>query len=449
MNFKLSIISFSLIFSQTVVAQTRINTEKLDSLIVGIETHNKAWGQLSLAEKNEIVYKKTWGFAQYDEKNKVKANNESKFRIGSISKMFTATLIMHYIEQDLLQLTTPLSNFFPEIKNADKITIKQLLNHHSGIHNFTDDSTYVAYFSKAQTKEQMLGLFKQLPSDFEPGTKAAYSNTNYVLLSYIIEKITRSSYEQELKKHIIEKIGLKNTYVGSTINPKYNEVYSYEFDGKNWLKSEETDMSVSKGAGNIISTTSDLTQFAYNIFHYKLLSKATVDQMTQLEDGYGLGMFQFPFYNKKAYGHTGGIDGFHSVLGYFPDDEASFALMSNALNYRLNDITLGALSIFYNKKYTLPTFQTYELDPSKLDQYVGVFQSKQIPLKITITQNNGQLMAQATGQSAFPLEAETALKFNFEAAGIMLEFNKNTDGNINSFTLFQSGGKYLFEKEEK
>lgn len=446
MKIKYSFLLISLFCGQITTAQTRLNTEKLDSLVSGIETHNKAWGQLCLAEKNEAVYKKTWGFAQFDEKNKVKSNNESKFRIGSISKMFTATLIMHYIEQDLLQLTTPLSNFFPEIKNAEKITIKQLLNHHSGIHNFTDDSTYVAYFNKAQSKEQMLGLFKQLPSDFEPGTKASYSNTNYTLLTYIIEKITRSSFEQELKKHITDKIGLKNTYVGSAINPKYNEVYSYEFDGKNWLKSDETDMSIPKGAGNIISTSSDLTHFIYQLFHYKLISKTSLDQMTELEDGYGLGLFQFPFYNKKAYGHTGGIDGFHSVLGYFPDDETSFALMSNALNYRLNDITLGALSIFYNKKYTLPTFQNIKLDASKLEEYVGTYQSKQIPLKITISQNSGQLMAQASGQSAFPLEAETELKFKFETAGIVIEFDKNTDGKINSFTLFQSGGKYLFEK---
>ena len=433
-------------FIKTLNAQS-FSVAKMDSLISMIDQHEKAMGQLAISKNGKVIYNRTWGYSQWNENVRKKADNNTKYRIGSISKMFTATMILQLMEEGKLKLDNNLSSYFSQIPNAEKITIEQLLNHHSGIHNFTDDSAYVAYYTHPQTRMQMLDLFKQQKPDFEPGENAAYSNTNYLLLGYIIEDLTKQSFKDALKKKITDKIGLKNTYVGSNINNAFNEASSFNYDGKKWETTDETDMTIPTGAGNIISTTEDLNKFVAALFQEKLINKSSLEKMTELKDNYGLGLFQFPFYKRHAFGHTGGIDGFNSMLGYFPDDSVSFAIICNGLNYRLNDIALGALSIFYNKKYELPSFSELKIEEEKLQRYIGAYASQQVPLKITIAKEADHLTAQATGQSAFPLEAESETKFKFDAAGVVIEFSIEKDKPISKFHLKQGGGDFLFEKE--
>ena len=166
--------------------------------------------------------------------------------------------------------------------------------------------------------------------------------------------------------------------------------------------------------------------------------------MKTITDGYGMGMFQIPFYTKKAYGHNGGIDGFASNLAYFPEDSLAVAYCTNGQVYPLNDILIGVLSICFNKEYSIPTFNTISLKTTDLDKYLGVYSSTQIQLKITITKDNSTLVAQATGQSSFPLEATEKDKFKFDQAGVKMEFN--TDKN--ELTLKQGGGIFLFTKDK-
>src|SRR6185369_15005904 len=136
---------------------------------------------------------------------------------------------------------------------------------------------------------------------------------------YIIEKVTNQSYAKALGERITSKIGLTNTFVGDKINLKNNESFSYLFMG-DWELQPETDMSIPGGAGSIISTPTDLTKFIEALFALKLTSKNSLEQMKIMKDNYGMGLVTFPFGTKRAYGHNGGIDGFTSILGYFPDD---------------------------------------------------------------------------------------------------------------------------------
>ena len=433
-------------FLNTVNAQ-KFSVAKMDSLIMLFDHNEKAMGQLTISKNGHNVYSRAWGYSQLNDKVKKLADVNTKYRIGSISKMFTATMILQLVEEGKLTLETNLADYFPQIPNAKKITIEQLLNHHSGVHNFTDDSTYLVYYTHPQSRIQMLGLFEQQKADFQPGEKAAYSNTNYLLLAYIVEDITHLKFKDAIKVKITDKVGLKNTYVGSNINNAFNEATSFLYDGKNWIISDETDMSITIGAGNIVSTTDDLDKFITALFQGKLIKQSSLEIMTSFKEKYGLGVFQFPFYKRYAIGHTGGIDGFNSMLGYFPDDSSSFAIICNGLNYRLNDIALGALSIFYNKKYELPIFTNVKIDSQKLNNYVGVYSSSQVPLKITITLEAGHLTAKATGQSSFPLEAENESKFKFEPAGVVIEFAIENEKKITQFHLKQGGGDFLFEKE--
>jgi len=202
-------------------------------------------------------------------------------------------------------------------------------------------------------------------------------------------------------------------------------------------------MSVPLGAGAIVSSPTDLTKFAEALFNGKLISNESLEQMKTIKDNYGMGLFKMPFYDKIGYGHNGGIDGFSSAFSYFPEDRVSYALTSNGTNYNNNNISIAVLSSFYNKPYEIPSFKSYDVSSEDLDKYLGVYSSKDIPLKITITKNDKTLIAQATGQSAFGLEATEKDKFKFDQAGVVLEFNP-TD---NKMILKQGGGTYNYSKE--
>jgi D-alanyl-D-alanine carboxypeptidase len=419
-----------------------LNTRKLDSLFDLLAQKQKAMGSIAISRDGKILYTKAIGYSSITGTEQKPSTPLTRYRIGSISKMFTATMIFQLIEDKKLSLDATLGKWFPAVPNSDKITIANMLNHRSGIHSFTDNPDYTSWMTSPKTDKEMLDIIVSGKPEFQPDEKTAYSNSNFVLLGYILERITGSSYAENLKKRITGRIGLKNTFYGGKINIENNDCFSFEYD-KNWKQLPETDMSIPGGAGALISTPSDLVTFIQALFTGRLVSAQSLEQMKTIKDGMGMGMFQFPFGEKKAYGHNGGIDGFGSNLAYFPEDKLAGAYCTNGMVMPVNDILIGVLSICFNKEYKLPTFKTFEVKPEDLDKYTGVYSSTQLPLKITITKTESGLKAQATGQSAFPLEAAAPDKFKFDRAGIKMEF----DPANYKMTLFQGGGTFVFNKE--
>ncbi|MBG16450.1 MAG: peptidase [Crocinitomicaceae bacterium] len=426
--------------SQIGLAQTNFDKTKLDNYFNALEQNNKFMGSVAVSNNGEVIYTKSVGFADFE--NNVKATDNSKYRIGSISKTFTAVLILKAVEEKKLNLNQTIDKWFPTFKNAKKITIEHLLRHRSGIHNFTNDKDYLSWNTQPKTEEKMVEIIAKGGSDFNPDSKAEYSNSNFVLLTYILEKTYGNSYSDLLEEYIAKPIGLSNTYVFGKINPNNNESKSYRFAGT-WKVEPETDFTVPLGAGAIISTPTDLTKFSDALFDGKLLTRQSIEIMKTIKDGYGIGLFQIPFYRSIGYGHTGGIDGFSSVYSHFPDDNISYALVSNGTNMNNNDISIAVLSAVYDKPYEIPVFTTYNLTSEDLDKYLGVYSSKQIALKITITKDGNTLIAQGTGQPAFPLDATDKDKFKFDQAGAKFEFNLTDKKMI----LFQGGGRIEFTKE--
>lgn len=439
MKTKILIALGSLLLSANAFSQT-FNKEKLDQYFNNLEQNNKFMGSIAVSKNGNILYSKTIGFA--DVNTQQKANENTKYRIGSISKTYTAVLVMKAVEANKIKLSETIEKYFPSIINAKKITIEQLLSHRSGIHNFTDDEDYLTWNTKAKTEKEMVEMIAKKGSDFEPNSKFSYSNSNYVLLTYILEKAYKKNYSEILKAEITQPLNLKNTYLGSKINSKNNEAQSYKFD-KNWLIEPETDISIPLGAGGIESTPKDLTAFSDALFSGRLVSNKSLELMKTMKDGYGLGLFQVPFYDYKGFGHTGGIDGFTSTFTHFDQDNISFALTSNASTYNNNNIAIAVLSAVYNKNYDIPNLKTITLKPEDLVKYIGVYSTTQIPLKIEITNNNGVLTAQATGQSSFPLDATDKDIFAFEKAGVVLEFKPENKTLI----LKQNGAEFNFIKE--
>jgi D-alanyl-D-alanine carboxypeptidase len=416
-----------------VIAQN-INKEKLDKYFLQLQNNNKVLGSSAVLKDGNIVYQNAIGYADVAAKQSNTVN--TKFRVGSISKTFTTVLIFKAIENGKLTLETSLDKFFPTVKNSSSITIKNLLNH---------SSDYMKYYTSAKSREELLQIINKYDSDFKPGSKHSYSNSNFVLLSFILEEVFKSNYASILQKYIAKPLQLKNTYVGGQLNVSANECKSYNYAFKSWNEMPETDMSIPLGAGAVVSTPSDLLIFIDALFNEKLITKNNVDLMTTIENDYGLGIFKYPFGKQYGFGHGGGIDGFKSILMYFPEKKIGIATTTNGIgrDFQLNSLSLVLLRAANNIDFSIPDFKEIKVDVNILKSYEGVYASKDMPLKITIKEEEGKLSAQATGQSSFLLTSKSNTQFTYSIAGIVLDFNPEK----NQMILKQGGGVYTFTKQ--
>lgn len=426
----------------------RFNKSKLNTYIDTLYQNHKVMGALEIDSAGQTAFERAWGFREV-KNDSLMSNLETEYRIGSITKMFTATMVFQLIEEGKLSLSTKLATFYPDIPKADSITIGNMLHHQSGIFNFTNAPDYQNYMTEKHSKEQMLQIFRGQKSQFSPGSQTRYSNTNYVLLGYIIEDITNDSYAEQLQKRIVKPLKLAHTYYGNGVDPQKNEAFSFRWNSGKWQQMPETNMSIPGGAGAIVSTPDDLIRFIRALFSGKLVSQASLDHMTTIESGLGMGVMKVPFYNSSAYGHNGGIDGFQSSLYYFPKRDVTVALTANAMNYSLNSMLVGVLSIYFGKDFTIPTL-TYtgiKLSPEQMQHYVGSYSSSQLPIDIKVFIEDGSLKARASGQSSFPLTATTKTTMRFDPAGLVMEFDDFKGGSYQQFTLKQNGGAFVFKRK--
>ena len=433
-------ILYLFLFTATITVAQQPKFQKIDSLLTFLNTNNKFMGSLAIHENGKMVFSKAYGFADVETNKKLDEN--TKLKIGSITKTYTATMIMQLIDEKKLTLDTKLSKFYPKIPNADKITIHLLLHHRTGILDYINgDSLVVNNMYRYNTREEMLDRIASYKPVFEPNLKFEYSNSNYNLLGYILEDLTKKNYAENLNSRIIKKLGLKNTSFPEKIDVSKNEGYSFSFNGKIWEKVPEWSNSLAFAAGAISSTPNDLNTFLNGLFEGKLVSETSLEQMKTMEDNYGMGLIIAPFDGKKFYGHTGGIENFRAASGYLPEEKLGFSIVVNGDNFNRNDIMIGVLSLFYNKPYTFPDLKGFAVNSETLRKYVGTYSSKAIPIKINVNEVDGSLSAQATGQSAFPLTAKSNTEFVFAAGGIKLVFGDN------KFTLKQGGIDYEFIKD--
>jgi CubicO group peptidase (beta-lactamase class C family) len=437
MTKRISVALLFFLFTSSAFAQN--DWAKLDSLFTLLENNNKFMGSVTLSEGGKVLYQKSVGMT--DIYSKRRSTNATKYRIGSISKMFTSAMVFKAVDEKKIALNQTIDAYFPSVPNAKKITIANLLNHRSGIYNITNSGDYWTYYTKPKTEAEIVAIIAKTKSEFEPDSKADYSNSNYILLSYLLEKIYKKSYGEILDEKITHPIGLKNTYLGNKINLGKNECFSFTYT-EEWVTEKETDPSIPLGAGAIVSTPTDLTIFIESLFAGKIISKKSLEQMTALKDNYGMGIFQVPFHDRKGFGHTGGIDGFSSSLGYFPDSNVSVALTSNGNNFDNNQIMIALLSTYYAIPFEMPSFKKVALTEEELDKYLGNFASEELAMTIKVTRKADKLFAQATGQGEFPLEATKSDTFEFLAAGIKLKFDLANQ----QMTLLQGGKSYIFRK---
>ncbi len=416
--------------------------EKLDTFLNVLDENQKAMGSISLYQNGQPFYQKSIGFS--DVETGTRASEQTLYRVGSVSKIYTAVLIMQEVEQGRLSLSTTLDEFLPEVVDASKISIEYLLKHQSGLYNITDSTDYAFYYTGIQDRSAQLARINAHQLQFEPGAEMAYSNSNYILLTYILEDLNQQSFSKLLNNRICKPCQITQTGIGRGIDLDQGDARSYAYM-QDWEVFPETHPSVAVGAGAVYSSAGAVNQFLSCLYRTEqLLKVSTVEIMQEMDKGYGLGMFTIPFYDQEAIGHTGGIDGFQSNAFYFPEADMSIVYLSNGVNMSLNDILIGVLSIYFELPFDIPSFEEGgTLDPDMLASYVGNYSNPNFPLDINIFLDGGQLAAQATGQGAFNLEYKSGHIFVFTPAQIEIAFNPEK----NEMYFKQAGLDLIFTKK--
>ena len=420
-------------------AQT-LDKAKLDEFLDRLAEKNKGMGSLTLAKDGNVLYTRSFGYSQINGNEKKPLTAETKYRIASITKMFTAVMIFQLVEEKKLRLTDTLDRFFPQIPNAARITIGQILAHRSGIHDLEADGSWG---KQPRTQDEVVARIAQGQPDFEPDARHLYSNAGYMLLGYIVGKAGGKPYQEALKERITSKIGLKDTYLGAGhTDPSRNEALSYNYFG-GWKEAAELDFSVPGGAGSILSTPTDITKFIQALFDLRLVSRDRLKQMTTMKEDEGMGMELFSFAGKTLYGHTGGSISSGAWLAYFPEEKLALAYTTNAKIYPVSNIVSGVFDIYWNRPFQIPTFDAFDVSTEVLDRYVGVYSIPGAPVKVTVTRNGATLYFQPAGQSAVPIEATAEDKFKIEPF-VVFEF----DAAKGEMTITRAGQKRVLTKEK-
>lgn len=436
---KLLYLLLSFVFITDSFSQTR---QKLDEVLDAYARQYKFNGTVLVAKKGEILLEKGYGFRNI--KPSIPNDENSIFQIGSVTKQFTAVIILKLQEQGKLSVKDKLSKYFPDYPNGDKITIENLLTHTSGIYNYTNNASFMKNeVSKSKSRDSIIALFRDQPLNFEPGSKFSYSNSGYSLLGYIIEKVTNKPYEKVMREMILQPLNMDNSGFDFTHLKVPGKASGYFYIAKDSNQvSPIVDSTVSFSAGSLFSTVGDLYKWDRAISSGKILSAGSwKSAFTPFLSKYGYGWHMDTIYGKPVISHSGGIHGFSSIVTRFPEEDAVIILLNNGGTPNLTKISNDLAAVLFNKTVELPGAKTeMKFEENFLKQYEGEYQLTQ-NFSIRVWVENGKLMAQATGQQAFELFAESETKFFLKVVDAQLEFVKDDKGAVQKLILYQNGMK--------
>ena len=345
--------------------ETKSKSTMIDELLSKYQEYGQFSGSVLVAEHGQVIYSKGLGLA--DREWGVPNAADTKFRIGSITKTFTAIAVMKLAEQGAIKLDATVSDYLPEYPRANgaKITIRQLLNHTSGIPNYTEFPGYWREFSRQPlTTESLVKLFADSALRFEPGARFQYSNSGYVLLGAIIEKVTGQPYEQALAQRIFEPAGMKNTGYDRTRPLLLQRARGYDHTFAGYANAPYVDMSVPFSAGALYSTVGDLYLLDRALAEGKLLSKESIALMCQPQGaaggpeipaggsyGYGWFIAKVPAGASKdsllVIEHGGQVNGFNALFSRIPADGNLVVLCGNVSALPLYGISRNIMRILY------------------------------------------------------------------------------------------------------
>jgi CubicO group peptidase (beta-lactamase class C family) len=434
-----------LLLAMPAVARTQDIGTQADAYLTAWANQGRFSGAVLIAKGDKILLRKGYGNAN----NELNVANkpETVFRIGSITKSFTALSILQLEEKGLLKVSDPVAKYVPELPPGwNAITIHQLLCHKSGIPEFTSAKSY-SDLTDSRHVENALKEYADKPLLTPPGEVLRYSNAGYILLGRVIERITGESYEDYLNANILKPAGMTHTAVDHAVDLVPDRASGYRFDGETVINAPYGDPVYGGGAGALRSTVDDMLRFDRALKSGKLVSKAiTAKAWTPyghfiapppipIEAEYGYGWLIGEDFGHKYVGHGGWVNGFVSQFARYPNDDAVIIVLSNFETVTYVQISKDLSAVLFGAKYETPIARKI-VHPSQetLARYVGDYQLG--PMILQITMRNGRLYAFVKGQPApYGLIATSDTEFYLNDAPTEVRFVADKDGAVNNIML--------------
>jgi CubicO group peptidase (beta-lactamase class C family) len=375
MKGRINIIFIGLFFLSLVVLQgyAKDQIKKISRLEDEVDTYLGPYleagvfsGTILIAKAGKVLLSKGYGMACYE--FDVPNSPETKFQIASISKTFTSAAIMILQEKGQLSVHDSLNKFIPDFNNGGKISIHNLLTHTSGIPNVNEFPEYDEKSKSPTTLKQIISMFKNKPLDFSPGDRYAYSNSNYNLLAYIIEKVSGMSYGDFLEKNIFNPLEMHDTgHHGDASSIIKELALGYMLDAGGVIKAPYLDWSIKTGNGSIYSTVKDLYKWDRALYTEKILKKKSKEEIFKEHmPGIGYGWFIGKRLNRKVIYYNGRSPGFTSYLDRYVDDDACLIILSNNYTPIAHMIIKDLGAILFDEEYKIPE----EIKEAKVEQHI-------------------------------------------------------------------------------
>lgn len=350
----------------------------LDKLVDTYDQLGRFRGTVLIAKGNKILFRKACGLA--DESNQRSNMLETRFLIGSLTKTFTAVAIMQFVEQGQLSVKDYLSQYLPDFPNAERITLHHLLSNTSGVFDYLLLEDFNEFMTKPHKTAEMIARFADQPLVFEPGNQFGYSNSNWVLLGAVLEKITGLSYDEVIRQQIFMPAGMNASGFDWELLPHEVHAIGYTDSGSGVVPSLASHSSVLHAAGAMYSTVDDLFRFDSALNNNTLLRRQTLLDMWQAETpGYGYGWEIHQIHGQRVVAHSGGLYGFICNFVRFIDNDGNsqitIILLSNDNSAAVPEMTETLSATVLGLPYEMPSSRRFvKVEPEILIPYVGTFE---------------------------------------------------------------------------
>ena len=379
-------------------------------------------GSVLVARDSALLFEHGYGWANLEWN--IANTPTTKFRIGSVTKQFTAAAILLLEERGRLTLEDPIGRHLPDAPDAwDQVTVYHLLTHTSGIPSFTSFPDYATVKLAPSTPAKAMDRIRTEPLEFTPGEKFSYSNSGYLILGYMIELLSGQPYATFLDDNIFKRLGMGDTGIDSNLAIIPRRASGYVPEPRGMANAPYVDMTIPHGAGAIYSTVRDLWRWQQGLHGGKLLTAQSLEKMITPHLGsYALGVGVQTISGRKVISHGGGIEGFNAYLLYHPDSKLTVTVLANVNGPSASELSQQLAKLAFDEPVTLTAERKeIEVPVETLEEYVGTYQlTPRIKNMIRVT--DGRLTTQLSGQGELPLFAESGSKFFLKVVDAQVEF---------------------------
>lgn len=440
------------------VAQSSNNVAKLLNQYLNIQEKRIGFNGVVLIAKNDtVLYNEVIGKASFE--LNIPLTTNSKFKIASISKSFTAMLVTLAVNEGKVNLNDSLALFFPELKDSSwrRITIDQLLSHRSGIPHNEGIIDYWSFKSllPLNNQQSIAEVFKTKLL-FEPGTSAKYSSPGYFLLATILEIIYHQNYAAILREKITDPLQMNNTGIYSTKDIISGITSSYHLLGDSLIVAPYRDFSLMKGSGDLYSNSGDLLKWTCSFSGIKwndniksqIFTAHSGKSLQNNGDMYGFGWFIRSNELKTAYYHGGGTYGCSSICVWYPKERISIIILSNISVLPVNELWADIENIIFKRPFTLPEIKGgLSLSHEQLKKFEGSYTIASGDIKLVIVADKEHLYAKLGNNSAFEIYNDSSLEFYGKKVNIKFTFQSDQEGLITGLLADGRGQILTFNKK--